>query len=1090
MSERWFPVAVSLGGVLAAYLLYAVTVVPWVEPEAPPITPGAVVPAGERPPSGHAPNLTLQRIFADEPDAWELKNPKLLRNEQGILLLDKYKNLGDGKVKIQPCTFVLLPARDAQDPQRERQAIILRAPEGAILQFDRDLDIRSGEVGRLLGGVLLGRVTIRSDSKQPGPEDDLYISTFDVKLAGQTITTPHPVDVRWGRNVGRGTDLRIDLAPAENRADALANIGGVERLTLARDVALRLVLDDDAPQAEAPAAPPADAHSGQPGEAPAAATGRGTAEQRGSDPFPLDRRGALDVTCQGRFEYDFVQQTATFYDQVDVVRQLPGAPRDHLACQRLTTHFAPADPQAGDASPRSRQFARLRLVQLEALGKPAILHAPNAQGYARADRMEYVIDSRRITLESEREVQFRYQNNEIRAQQLHYEPGADGRIGRFLASGPGWLTWALQDEALGPPRRMEANWARQLFCRPHEGLQVVSVEGQASIQISGQGALRAEDIHAWFHEVVADPPPEGQTRARADLVPDRMLATAATGGSVEIDSPQLTGRTQRLEVWYQAEPGAGSLSPVARGSPDAGTSTVSGAAPATVVRPPGAAAVPPAATADAVRPLPPVAAPLRPVPREDPPNRFDVSGQNVQVQFVRQGEQPPRVAEVLVRGRARLVETRTAEPAQRPLQVWGDVLHLRDAHTDAAKVTVSGTGGTSPQPAHVEGRGLELEGAVIRMDQGANRAWIDGPGVMTLLVDRDLQGAPLSTPQPLRVQWQGRMLFDGTQTTFERSVVASRDKDLCRTETLEVVFAQRVDLSRSSGAARPEVARIYCRDGVYLESQTYNAQGLESIQQMQAGDLSLNLISGAVLAQGPGWLKRVGLRRSEAQFALNAGPLPGGTAAAPRTSAAAPGTDASRPAASGPAPGGAPGAGPSSAPELAYLHVQFQRDLTGNVHRRELTFNDQVKTVYGPIADWQQTLDAQRPDQLGSGAVVINCQQLTVSQLPAGDGRYWTELQARSNVMVEGQGFTASASVISYSQEKDLLVLEGTDRSSAELWLQKRPGAPRSYSAARKIRYWRSTNRIVVDDGRFLDLNQLPGTAPSGSQRPASPTPR
>jgi hypothetical protein len=1071
MSQRWLPVAVSLGSVVAAYFLYAVTVVPWVEPTAPAVVGGGAPPRRDVPAAGHAPDLTLQRIFADEPDAWELKNPKLLRNEQGILLLDKYKNLGDGKVKIQPCTFVLLPAHAQQDPQRQRPAIILRAPEGAILQFDRDLDIRSGEVGRLLGGVLLGRVTIRSDSKQPGPDDDLYISTFDVKLAGQTITTPHAVDFRWGRNEGRGTELRIDLVPAENRPDALANIGGVQRLTLARDVALRLVLDDDAASpSAAPAAQPAAEPDAQAGEDRTAAPARAAAASRADDPFPLDRRGTLDITCQGRFEYDFVQQTATFYDQVDVVRELPGAPRDHLACQRLTTRFAPDEADRRAASARAGAFARLRLVQLEALGKPAILHAPASQGYARAERMEYVIDSRRITLESQREVQFRYRTNEIRAQQLHYEPGADGRIGRFLATGGGWLTWALQDEALGPPRRMEAHWSRQLFCRPHEGMQVVSIEGQASIHISGQGALRADDIHAWLLEQMPEPPADGATAARPELIPDRMLATAETGGSVEIDSPQLTGRTQRLEVWYQAEPARG-LGPAAAASGSAaGTSPV--AAPsAAAVRPAAAAVAPAAAVAGAApdRPSPP--APLRPAPLDDKPNRFDVQGRNVQVQFVRRGEQPPRVAEVLVRGQARLVETRTADASQRPLQVWGDVLHLRDAHTDAAKVTVSGTGGTSPQVAHLEGRGLELEGAVIRMDQGANRVWIDGAGVMTLLVDRDLQGAALTTPQPLRVQWQGRMVFDGTQTTFERSVVASRDKDLCRTETLEIVFAQRVDLSRSSGAARPEVARIYCRDGVYLEGQTYNAQGLESIQQMQAGDLSLNLISGAVLAQGPGWLKRVGLRRSEGQLALTGSPPAG------RTS----------PASSGPAGTPDTAAGQASGPELAYLHVQFQRDLTGNVHRRELTFNDQVKTVYGPIADWQQTLDGQRPDQLGSGAVVIQCQQLTVSQLPAGDGRYWTELQARSNVMVEGQGFTASASVISYSQEKDLLVLEGTDRSSAELWLQKRPGAPRSYTAARKIRYWRATNRIVVDDGRFLDLNQLPGAAPSANDRPPAP---
>ena len=69
----------------------------------------------------------------------------------------------------------------------------MRAEEGAILDFDRDIDLSRAEVGRLRGGRLVGRVTIRgnvgplSSSKraQPGSGpngDELWIETRDIDL--------------------------------------------------------------------------------------------------------------------------------------------------------------------------------------------------------------------------------------------------------------------------------------------------------------------------------------------------------------------------------------------------------------------------------------------------------------------------------------------------------------------------------------------------------------------------------------------------------------------------------------------------------------------------------------------------------------------------------------------------------------------------------------------------------------------------------------------------------------------------------------------------------------------------------------------
>ena len=84
-----------------------------------------------------------------------------------------------------------------------------------MLQFDKPLDLRSFSIGRLVGGQMRGRITIRSDYRQPGPEDDLAIETRDIVLGAEDITTQHAIRFRLGQNTGSGRDLRIELMPAE-----------------------------------------------------------------------------------------------------------------------------------------------------------------------------------------------------------------------------------------------------------------------------------------------------------------------------------------------------------------------------------------------------------------------------------------------------------------------------------------------------------------------------------------------------------------------------------------------------------------------------------------------------------------------------------------------------------------------------------------------------------------------------------------------------------------------------------------------------------------------------------------------------------
>ncbi len=1144
MGSRLLRIVISAAVVFVTYSAYVWCAVPWIEPAAASVDrPSTPIPdRASR--QTIPPDDSMLAWFGHQPGAWELDSPKRLQNDQGILLLQEYTNLGNGKLKIKPCTIVFMSNDEAKPrEQRIREAIILQAPDGAILKFDQEIDLRRGDVGKVESGLLLGKVTIRSDQKLPGPADDLAISTFDVAMTTEAITTPHTVQFRWGANHGSGRGMQIDLLDEKTakKHDVEKKIGRVKLLTLSHDVQMNFQFKGHAGPTDIAAA----AASEPPPGATPTETKLAAASDRPATP--------VTVTCRGPFRYDFPQHQATFQEQVDVLRINAPGPSDRLACELLELHLAPEVAEEGSPPKAESGFPKLEAKRLIARGNPVVLSAPSSAVYARGELLTYEIDTRRISLESAREVVFREQTNEIHAQQLHYQPGPDGRLGQFLALGDGWLSWIIPGKsrtgASGgirgdhprpappamagpdePPRRFDARWTKQLHARPHEGQQVISLEGQTVSQMSGMGKIAAEEVHVWLREdlVLPETPPAGTTpRPKPQLTPQRMMAR----GGVDIDSPQLTGRTEKLEAWFvEATPQFGNTTPAVRPGPVAAAASefkisehghrylvarppvvdaplvprptypqgpTPSPSPAPSPRPlysrpqpgfpaqsprlanpmgpvPGTQGVPRTATAMAgsrAAVIPPQG-PVQPVAYNQPSTppvsekrlqRFHVRGDLVRIEM-RLVDKQVELSEVVVNGNARLNETQTPEPGERPLLITGDRVHAVQQRPDAAVVTVVGT------PGHVEGRGLALDGAAVNMDQAANKVWIDGPGRMTLVVERDMQGEPTAQATPLYVDWQGSMQFDGRQATFERQVVAYREQEKLQTQTLEVILSDQVVFRREARPAqRPEVAQLRCHGGVFMERRVFDPrQQLESFEQMQTHDLTIDQRSGAVFASGPGWIKRLGYtkRSQNAPLATTRGTLAGPSATLPEDEK-----------------------------QLTFLRVEFNRSVTGNFRRRQMIFGDTVQTVYAPVPHWDATVNPDRPDQVGPQGVVLTCERLTVTEMQAGKDKRWFELVAEGNTVVEGQAFTANAERLTYTEDKSLLILEGTPRAAAELWRQERLGGKVSRAAARKIMFWSDTNRIEVDGAEFLDLSQLPrrpaqsgaSATPGGSPVPGVP---
>jgi lipopolysaccharide export system protein LptA len=1061
MFSRLARAAASLFVVMTAYWCYVLMVVPLVEPAAHArtrieLTPEEIA-AAKR--SGQRNQQTFAKYF--RPGDWELNgSPKVLESPQLKMLVQSYENLPDGRVKLFPCTLIFFPNAGKADPVAAAQAIIMKAPEGAILQFDEAFDLKRAKVGKLIGGRLNGKITIESGPTAPGENPALLIETHEVELVEDRVFTPHPVRFRMGQSHGSGRQMRINLVKTEDDNQSKgpgARFGQIESFELVRDVRLHVELADTQ-----------------------GANGLWLGEARpASQPNKLADEPPVEISCRGPFRFDFPRSLATFTDSVDLVRLNKNGPGDQLNCELLaiqfgpreqsTTRRVPARMPAGGAAATTASSTKppgqfdLEPRRVEAVGNPVIIRAPSQGGHARCQRLEYELKTGRIVLEGSENVLLHQGTHQIRTKRFDYRPGEAGRLGWLHVAGPGWLQGSLEDQ---PQQKYQAQWNEELRMRPQEQNQVVSIVGAAQVRFADAGALAADEIHLWITEKAISKTPEqansgrqlvtvnyspgsikepnpvqpavggapvpsstteiGRVEQKAkkpqrEILLDRLMAE----GRVAVDSAQLTGGMKRLEVWFTHADESG-----ATGTPSSAASQ----------SPFGRRASAPRNLSDA---------------GSKPQSAFDVRGELVRLQLLLE-KNVTRISDVSIDGGALVTETKTAKPNELPLLVKGDQVQIAQADSNEARLNVKG------QPAQVEARGLALSGGRINLDRQTNRLWIDGPGTMRLPMNRDLQGGALDGKQSMQIEWQGGMQFDGKSVVYDRGVVARGETQSLKTESLEVVLQQRIDFGnpqqlerndqRAPGAARqddtPQLEQVVCRGGVTLQNKSFDQDGQLSIDRMQLRDVSINQVTGAIEGRGPGWITTV--RRGAP--AGGAFALPGST----------------------PAP---PVAKPQAADELSFLYLRFERGLGGNINRQELVFSDQVRAIYGPVTTWQAELDPDTPADLNERSVLLHCDQLTVRQMPGvvKGANATAELEALGNTLVEGQAFTARAHKLSFAEAKDLLVLEGNGSMDAQLFRQSRPGGPTSQAAARRIMFWRSTNRVEVDDARFLDIGNIGG---------------
>ena len=696
----------------------------------------------------------------------------------------------------------------------------------------------------------------------------------------------------------------------------------------------------------------------------------------------------VEITCQGPFRFDIPRRIATFEDSVDVVRINPEGLGDTMTCELLSVLFTDqASPQTSDANPAAGRLAAFQPYLFEAQGDPVVVRLPKTDSV-------------------------------IRALLIRYELGPDGGLGTLKADGPGTMSSLPGDN---PAERFEGRWGQKLILQPDQGQHVLWLTGRPELKMTGNGTLIADEFLLWLVQPREDAA-AAATRASPRLLPDRLLAN----GNVQLSSPSLAGAVDRLEVWFE----------YALHQPVAFVPTE------------GAAQQSPFAA------------------RAESDRSYAVTGRLLQANIVVR-DRKPEPAHLTVEGDAHFRETSTPEPGETPLDVRGDRLVVDRANPAATQITVVGA------PAHVEASGLTADGGHIALDQGANQLKINGPGRITMPIPADqfadtLLGGSASgganpradrvdgPPQILTVDWQRQMHFDGRTIRFLDSVVAHTDEFILRTQDLAVILtrdirfddAQKDRTTGGSPLAGADVEQIVSTGGVVIDHRGTDHRGQPTREHIEARDLSIHLVSGAIRAEGPGLIESV-------RFG-NGNPL-----ARLRTT----GVDQN-------ANGQPPETG------LKYLRVDFQQQADGNLHDREITFRGTVQATYGPINDWDQRLDIDSPSGLGPDGMLLTSETLTVIQAPAANqSTRPLELIAQGNATaegtVEGREFTARAPRMTYAEAKDLIVMEGTLHVDAQLWLETPLGNPGPDASALRILFWPTRNKIQVEDSHHFDLSGL-----------------
>lgn len=736
---------------------------------------------------------TLKTLFP--PNAWQLQQPKVIETRHGILLFQEYQRNGDEFV-IKPCTYVIFQDdvdstvdlnadNDSTLADHSQRIITLNAVNGAVISAN--ILNESNAADTIPTGRLIGDVLIHSRESKPNANDAFRVETRNIQFEENQIWTTHDVHFQYGDHEGQGRDLVINLKEIEpsritsDRTNPVSQIDSVELIDVDY---LRLMIDQNL------FAKKNLAHS---------------------EPNP----GQMSIHCQGPLRIDFSNSLITLEDQVDMVVSRPGQSDDRMQCERLELAFSMNNQMPLDSTiPAALQPTDVFTFQsLTASGNPLSIESPEQQLTIHGQTVSFDMVEGTFSIEDSQQSKVNIGNHQFEVASFQYQMAADPKqLGSFVAKGAGSFHSTESDSSTNT---ISVAWNRNCTLEKLEDEHLLSLEGQAKINLTGVGTIASDRIHIWLDELLDSSNQVPHQANKNKIAPVRILAS----GDVLLDTVELQANTQRAEVWLRNK------------------------MPAT-----GMTSTPPATNLLTINNN----------ETEETGPKYIVQGDLIQIQLA-QKDGKHILQEALIKDKLVLRQVSSSPGGRSPFVLHGNGVSLKRDLAGLFEMTLTGNSDRG-QPAWIAFEEFQISGNQISLNQKQNLMWIKGAG--------EIAFSPLDTataPQTRRISWQEQMAFDGSQIELfgnvrTRGQFATDEKttfDLTLDcGALRGFLTKRVNFSSLENQIPAELYMLSCGNEVSISNRVLDANKLQqAYHQMQANNLSFYPKSGEIKSSGRGWIR-------------------------------------------------------------------------------------------------------------------------------------------------------------------------------------------------------------------------------------------
>jgi hypothetical protein len=266
----------------------------------------------------------------------------------------------------------------------------------------------------------------------------------------------------------------------------------------------------------------------------------------------------------------------------------------------------------------------------------------------------------------------------------------------------------------------------------------------------------------------------------------------------------------------------------------------------------------------------------------------------------------------------------------------------------------------------------------------------------------------------------------------------------CGCQQMEIYLSAPVNM-QSPKPGTTNLDRVVLKDSVDIRAAQNDSQGNRlSLERIVVPTLTYHLPQSQLVGSGPGWIRSWHLLTAKlGQMA---------SSSSERTAAKQ---------------------------EIQGAQLNFHESMVAYMDRSEVVFEGKVELAAGPLPSWDHMIDINTMQRLNTDEIMLNCDLLkaydtkglgpSVSSLAPSTANW--EFQSLGNVRFAGKtdegDYSGSGYRVTYSQPKDLLVLEGDGRTPAHVRKDPRPDSREQPIDLDVISAAINVKTMVTQDVRF-----------------------